>query len=392
MKKLIVLIILALSINACGLIVPHIIPFSDLPLPTGPFNVGTQIFEWEDTSREEWFTEESDDFRRLVIQVWYPTLVEKKGDFSYLDYSEKRTGPLSKVIELPEFIIHHIKDVKANSILNAHINVGQELYPLILFSHGLGGMRMQNTVQMEELASKGYVVIAMDHPYDANVTIFRDGSVAGFRSGLRDDASEEEFWKIRLPQINTRAADISFIIDQITNRKDDILWKFIDITKVGVFGHSFGGSTAIVASFTDSRISACLNLDGWLVVVPDHIISEGIVQDFMYIGQDKWWDELNYKKLDQFIESNQSSSKILIPGTTHYDFSDMPHLSSAGKILGKTGKGINMNDFKNALNELIISFFNKSLKNSQSGINYYDFATKYEISMTVEQFEGTSDK
>ena len=83
---MIIPIVLALSINACGLIIPHIIPFRDLPQPTGPFNVGTQIFEWEDTSREEWFTEESDDFRRLVIQVWYPTLVEKKGDYSYLDY------------------------------------------------------------------------------------------------------------------------------------------------------------------------------------------------------------------------------------------------------------------------------------------------------------------
>ena len=127
-------------------------------------------------------------------------------------------------------------------------------------------------------------------------------------------------------------------------------------------------------------------------MVPDNIINEGIVQDFMYIGQGEWWDELNYNKLDKFIESNSSSTKILIPGTTHYDFSDMPILSSAGKILGKTGKKINMNDFKNALNELIITFFNKNLKNSQSGINYYDFATKYKISMTVEQFGGTSDK
>ena len=107
----------------------------------------------------------------------------------------------------------------------------------------------------------------------------------------------------------------------------------------------------------------------------------------MYIGQGKWWDELNYNKLDQFIKSNSSSTKVLIQGTTHYDFSDMPHLTNAGNILGKTGKKIKMDDLKNALNELIISFFNKNLKNSQSGINYYDFAIKHKINMTSEQFK-----
>ena len=65
MNKLAIIILLVLSTNSCGLMIPLLIPFSDLPKPTGSYNVGTQIFEWEDTSREEWFTEESDDFRRL---------------------------------------------------------------------------------------------------------------------------------------------------------------------------------------------------------------------------------------------------------------------------------------------------------------------------------------
>ena len=214
MKKQIIIILWALSTNSCG-IIPFLVPFNDLPKPTGPFNVGTQIFEWEDKSREEWFTKKSDDFRRLMIQVWYPTMDEKKGDFSYLDFPEQRTLPLAQRMELPELFIRHIQDVKSNSILDAPIKQGRELYPLILFSHGLGGMRMQNTVQMEELASYGYVVLAMDHSYDANVTIFSDGSIAKFRSGLRDGVSEKEFWEVRLPQINTRAADLSFVIDQI---------------------------------------------------------------------------------------------------------------------------------------------------------------------------------
>ena len=65
----------------------------------------------------------------------------------------------------------------------------------------------------------------------------------------------------------------------------------------------------------------------------------------------------------------------------------MHHLSSAAKILGKTGKEINMNDLKGALNELIISFFNKNLKDFKSEINYYDFALKYKINMIAEEYK-----
>ena len=363
MKKMIIPILLALSINACGLIIPHIIPFRDLPRPTGPFNVGTQIFEWEDTSREEWFTEESDDFRRLVIQVWYPTLVEKKGDYSYLDYPGKRTGPLSKVIELPEFIIHHIKDVKANSILNAHIKVGQELYPLILFSHGLMGMRMQNTVQMEELASRGYVVLAMDHPYDAYVTVFADGSIAEFRSGLRDGASDKEFWEVRLPQINTRAADLSFMLDKIEELKEteDNLWKYIDLSKIGVLGHSFGGATGIVASFKDSRIDACLNLDGWMKPVESTIIQQGLKIPFLFIGQVEWEDApINYLKLDSLIASSNGIKEVL-PGTEHLDYSDTPQFSPMASKIGIAGK-MDTHTLRDTINSRIISFFDLNLK------------------------------
>jgi len=71
--------------------------------------------------------------------------------------------------------------------------------------------------------------LAMDHPYDAYVTVFADGSIAEFRSGLRDGASDKEFWEVRLPQINTRAADLSFMLDKIEDLKEteDILWKYI---------------------------------------------------------------------------------------------------------------------------------------------------------------------
>ena len=55
MRRLSIIIFIVIF-NSCGLFIPYVIPFNDLPLPTGEFSVGTQIFDLEDTSRKEWFT------------------------------------------------------------------------------------------------------------------------------------------------------------------------------------------------------------------------------------------------------------------------------------------------------------------------------------------------
>ena len=74
---------------------------------------------------------------------------------------------------------------------------------------------------IEELASHGFVIIAIEHAYDANISIFDNGDVADYRSGINyqrrntQKITPEEFWAIRLPQLETRAKDVSYIIDQL---------------------------------------------------------------------------------------------------------------------------------------------------------------------------------
>ena len=75
----------------------------------------------------------------------------------------------------------------------------------------------------------------------------------------------------------------------------------------------------------------------------------------------------------------------MIPGTTHYDFSDTPHMSKAAKLLKKSGD-LDSESLKNILNELILNFFNKNLKNIEANIDYYDFSTKYEINIIAEEY------
>ena len=67
--------------------------------------------------------------------------------------------------------------------------------------------------------------------------------------------------------------------------KDYDLYSSIDFSKIGVFGHSFGGATAVLSAFLDSRIAACINLDGWFEPIPKNVINSGINIPFCWIGQ-----------------------------------------------------------------------------------------------------------
>jgi len=387
MKSFMYIIIISIIISSIGCIS---IPFNNPPKPTGPRNTATYSIELIDSNRLEWFTDNLDDFRRIMIQVWYPTNEIQGEKELYIDNGYIRIEALADQFDYNPSLFRKLINIKTNSIKRA-VPSNSSMFPLIIFSHGLGGNRTQNTIMIEELASHGYVVIAIEHAYDANISIFDNGDIADYRSGINyqrrhtEKLTPEEFWAIRLPQLKTRAKDVNFVLNEIESGNfPEQLIKIIDLDNVGVFGHSFGGATSIYSAYSDNRIDACINLDGWMVVVPDEIISNGIGKDFMYIGQQKWDEELNYEKLDRFIKSNTNSSKILIPETTHYDFSDTPHMSKAAKLLKKSGQ-LDSDGLKNILNELIVSFFNRNLKNKRLEIDYYGLANKYKINMMAEE-------
>ena len=165
MLRFIAALTFSVLLSGCSFLAPRLLPFDNLPPPTGEFSVGTQIYYWTDAARDEWFTENPNDKRRLVVQVWYPTLQGDGAGMVYVDQPEIRLKPLARQMGLPKFLIQHIQHVETNSHLDAAPQAGSQKAPLILFSHGLGGMRTQNTVQVEELVSRGYVVVAVDHPF-----------------------------------------------------------------------------------------------------------------------------------------------------------------------------------------------------------------------------------
>ena len=234
--------------------------------------------------------------------------------------------------------------------------------PLVLFSHGIWGMRFQNTAQFEALASRGYIVASVDHAYDASLTLFKDGTIADFRSGYEGELSEEEFWALRNPQLKTRVSDIRFMIDTIGIKKNkgEEVWSVVDMKHIGVFGHSYGGATSLIASIQDERIDAAIALDGWMIPVPLDIIDSGSDKPFYYIGRESWPDPLNYQQLNKFLDSSSSQSTLFLKGTEHFDYSDAPLFSPYMQTLGLSGE-IPAHELAKKLEDEIVGFFDNHL-------------------------------
>jgi len=344
-------------------IMPILIPLKDLPKPTGEYSVGTQIFEWTDQSRDEWFTKIQGDKRRMVVQAWYPTQASNAAPQAYLARPDEWLPALSKVLGLPQFLFNHLKNINTHSILNAPLHPQVKHTPLVVFSHGLRGMRFQNTAQFEALASRGYIVVSADHTYDASLTLFNDGTSANFRSGYEGALTTEQFWALRTPQLNTRVADITFIIDTITEKTiaNDPIWDAVNLDHIGLLGHSYGGATSIIVASQDPRIDATIVLDGWLIPVPEKIIDQGVSTPLLYMGQASWPNPVNYQKLEKLLNNSPQHSSILMPGTKHFDFSDTPLFSPLMQITGLAGT-IPANELATDLEDKIVSFFNLHLK------------------------------
>ena len=364
------LILILVSSFGCSTIVRTTLPFNDLPAPSGPYTVGTGIETWEDNSRPEAFTDNPTDVRRIVVQYWYPAAVPSMAETTphpYLDQPAKRMGAFAQAMGLPEFLVEHIQEVRTHSLYGQTVHPDTDTLPIVVFSHGLGGMKSQNTIQAEELASHGYLVIAADHAFDAYLTIFDDGTTADYRSSGSEISSEADFWAVRGPQLSARTQDVRFILDVISERKSasaaDIatpasaLWQRVDLNRIGVFGHSFGGATSLMALSQDSRIRAGIALDGWMVPVPEETIGEGIRKPVLYLGQESWDEPLNYEKLDRFIANSSGyATREIWAGTKHMDFADAPHLSNFARRIGFAGT-LPSEELRLRLNQNILTFF-----------------------------------
>lgn len=283
---------------------PSLLPVFSFAKLQGPYPVGTTTMVLKDERREEPATDDPADRRKLMIQIWYPASPGTgTGPSPYIEHLPVVLEGLRQAISIPPLLLGQLKYVQPHSTQDAELSTDQDRYPVLLFSHGLTGFRNQNTFQVEELASRGYVVVGIDHAYDAAAVVYPDHTAMLKLENLSGfDAYEK---KSRL-----WVEDAKFVLDQIEllNESDHkgILSDRLDMDKVGMFGHSFGGATAAQMLLADNRVKAALNMDGTLYGQP--VPEGGYGKPYMQMNAELSIDRLAFERsLDQAIESSGRS-------------------------------------------------------------------------------------
>ncbi len=222
------------------------------PLSAGPFPVGVTTTVFIDTSRTDNFTKQP---RTLVTEIWYPATDEARRlpKNKYSDFIPGGVTPeidelIKKTYKMSAAEIDKVYWNEAHR--NAAVRKGR--FPLVVFSHGNGGSRNQNTFWCDYLASHGYIVVSADHTGNARWTIINGKPILS-QAGERNNSAKD------------RPLDVSFLLDQM------ILWdkggdkRFsgrIDTDHAAVTGMSFGSFTAHWASDRDPRFKAVIAMSG----------------------------------------------------------------------------------------------------------------------------------
>jgi dienelactone hydrolase len=353
-----------LLLVAISAVLPILMPIPQLIEPGGHYEVGTVTYYWVDTERQETFGPDPGSPRELMVQIWYPAEENQRSETALWHPQIETAGPaIANWLDLPSFLLNHLIYSRTNSHPDLPLAGSQNQYKVILFSHGLGGLRVQNTYQMEELASQGYVVAAVDHTYGAVITVFPDGRIALFDNATIEGDSDAKGNVL----MHIWLADSLFVLDQLAILNEaDLDGRFtnrLNLDTIGYVGQSTGGGTAYLFCQTDPRCGAGVALDGWLAPLSEEIADQPMEQPFLFLKAEDWSTPENSAAIQAAHENRQTPGDIItLPGTRHYNFTDLPQLSPLTPQLGLAGPA-NGPETLAVINDYTLSFFNDHLKN-----------------------------
>jgi predicted dienelactone hydrolase len=300
-----------------------------LPTPSGPHHVGTEIFRWIDENRPETLTADRSDRRQVIAQAWYPADAREGRAAPYFEAQGRLPGSISG---LPSFMFSSFGSIDTHAVMGVPVRSTRRTWPVLLFSPGLSIPREQYTALCADLASRGFVVVALSVPYESSVSVLAGGRVVG--QTVHPDVMGPPPHPALERLIAIRAADSRFALDQLARLAQleprSPIAGHLDLEHVGIVGHSIGGATAVQVMADDPRFKVGVNLDGKLFgSEPDARLG----RPFLWIQSDVKQSQEYTEGRDRFLASQQGRGTLLsIRKSMHLGFTDDPsYLTSLGR-------------------------------------------------------------
>lgn len=339
----------------------------ELPAPTGKLPIGTTRWVVTDTSRDETFT--AGRKRDIEVVAWYP----RAGDAGearapYVRDGMEEVFSLARLAKLGD-AFNDLATVKTHAVLDAPPASSPPRFPVILFQHGYTGLPSSHTALIEDLASHGWVVLNLIHPYEATGAMLADDTVVTFtddKNALRpgimdvlnewgpeggalekivaasDDAEKERLMRGYLAalkhtdQVVRRwTLDAKYALDHLpASGGAGRITARLDLARLGVAGHSMGGVAGAQLCVEDRRCKAALNLDG----IPQYgtMIDTPMPAPFLMVYSARpgraGASDIIYKR------SASKYYRVDVKDTLHLDFTDMNFWGGPLRQRGAYGK------------------------------------------------------
>lgn len=355
-----------------------------MPAPTPAIALGTHTLFLVDERRPEIVTDAEDDHRRLVVQLWYPSssrgkrAAQRADRAAYLPDYETLAPALSEVYRQHGTAL---ASLRVPAVRDAGVRGGKRL-PLVVFSPGLGTSRLFYTSQILAIASRGFVVAAVDHTYDVEGVVCPGPSLV-----RRSDPTASEIEGTPKPgeglragpRLRVWAADLAFVLDRVLalDTKKGLFRGRLDKSRVAMVGHCFGGRAALLAASTDRRVRAVVVENAWPLAEESCagklrgpvLVAQGAkTKEVMWLRK-QGAREADVAKLRDGAAAQQRTflERLGVPVTRvefaeqeHMDFTDLPMLG-AWVTAGDTARGPERNARRDLVDAWIGDFLESAL-------------------------------
>jgi len=307
------IILLLLTSSTVGYLVPH---------PPGKYNVTLTTGTLVDHTRKDPYAA-SPTPRALMVSVFQPATCDSTVPVPYMPNktAEYQDIALQETFNITADFTPILREAQLPVCPDEHSSSPHLAHESILiFEPGYSIPRFYYNMLCSALASEGFTVVSIDHPFDANILVYPDGHAVYNNATILDSPTWDEY---------ERAADASFVIDQLGNASAIASLlpvrgpRVFKTDRVAMVGHSVGGASSVVAAKQDHRIRAAVNWDGTIFGSPP---LDGLDQPVLFLTHDNTTDP---SWLEAWLALKGPKLVSRVANTTHQTFSDIPAILDA---------------------------------------------------------------